>query len=168
MLACTPRLIYMEHITWCIFEKVMNGRWHSKLVMTILNMLWCHLALLMRLLFSNIWWTIYFMSTWMILWFVTLMTTSFSQRTWRTMSTMYVWFWRSFERLDFMPNWENVNSTNLKWNSWVTSSLEMAFAWILVKFKPLLIGLFQLLFEMFNVFLDLPTFIDFSLPTILQ
>jgi hypothetical protein len=67
-----------------------------------------------------------------------------------------------------MPNWKNVNSINLKWNSWVTSSMEMTFAWILIKFIPLLIGLFQLLFRMFNVFLDLLTFIYISLPTIFQ
>jgi hypothetical protein len=28
MLKCTPRLIYVEHIIWCAFEKVMNERWH--------------------------------------------------------------------------------------------------------------------------------------------
>jgi len=67
-----------------------------------------------------------------------------------------------------MPNWKSVNSINLKWNSWVTSSMEMTFTWILVKFIPLLIGLFQLLFKMFNVFLDLLTFIYISLPTIFQ
>jgi hypothetical protein len=75
---------------------------------------------------------------------------------------------RSFKGLDFMPNWKSVNSINLKWNSWVMSSLKMAFAWILAKFKPLLIKLLQLLFEMSNVFLDLPTFINVSLLVILQ
>jgi hypothetical protein len=55
--------------------------------------------------------------------------------------TMYVWSWRSFKRLDFMSNWKSVNSINLKWNSWVTSSLKMAFTWILAKFRPLLIKL---------------------------
>jgi hypothetical protein len=54
---------------------------------------------------------------------------------------MYIWFWKSFGRLHFKPNWISANSINLKWNSWVTSSLEMAFAWILTRFKPLLIGL---------------------------
>jgi hypothetical protein len=46
--------------------------------------------------------------------------------------------------------------------------LEMTFAWILLRFRPLSIGLLQLLFNMSNVFLDLPTFIDISLPNILQ
>jgi hypothetical protein len=105
-----------------------------------------------------------FMSIWMILWFVTLITSSFSQRTWRTLSTIYVWFWRSINKLNFyLPNWRNVNSTNLKWNYWVTSCLEMTFAWILIKFRPLLIRLLHLLFEMFNDFLNLPTFINVSL-----
>jgi hypothetical protein len=67
-----------------------------------------------------------------------------------------------------MPNWKSVNSINLKWNFWVMLSLEMAFAWILVRFKPLLIRLLQLLFKMSNVFLDFPTFINISLPTIFQ
>ncbi len=58
------------------------------------------------------------------------------------------------KRLDFMPNWRSVNSTNLKWNFWVTSSFEMAFTWIFIRFKPLLIGLFQHLFKMSNVFLN--------------
>jgi hypothetical protein len=44
--------------------------------------------------------------------------------------------------------------------------LEMAFAWTLVRFKPLWIGLPQLLFEMFNVSLGLPISIDDSLHTI--
>jgi hypothetical protein len=63
----------------------------------------------------------------MISWFVILMTSSFFRRTWRTMSTMYVWFWRSFGSLDFTSNWRSVNSINLKWNYWVTSSMEMAY-----------------------------------------
>jgi len=67
-----------------------------------------------------------------------------------------------------MPIWRSVDSINLKWNSWVTPSHEMAFACIFIKFKPLLIGLLQLLFKMSNVFLDLPTFINISLPTIFQ
>jgi hypothetical protein len=46
--------------------------------------------------------------------------------------------------------------------------LEMAFAWIFLRFRPLSIGLLQLLFETSNVFKDLPTFIDISLPNILQ
>ncbi len=128
----------------------MNGRQHSKPITAILNMLWCHLALLTHLLFYNIWWTMSFMSTWMISWFVPSMTSSFYQRTWRTMNAMYIWFWKSFRRLDFMPNWRSVNSINLKWNFWVTSSLEMAFTWIFIKFGSLLIGLLQFLFEMFN------------------
>jgi hypothetical protein len=45
MLRCTPRLIYVEHTTWCTFEKAMNGRRRLEPVTTILNMLWCHLAL---------------------------------------------------------------------------------------------------------------------------
>jgi hypothetical protein len=61
-----------------------------------------------------------------------------------------------------------VNSINLKWNFWVTSCLEMTFEGILVRFKPLLIGLLQLLFKMSNVFLNLLTFINISLPTIFQ
>ncbi len=34
-----------------------------------------------------------------------------------------------------------MNSINLKWISWVMSSLEMAFAWTFIRFRPLLIGL---------------------------
>jgi hypothetical protein len=33
-----------------------------------------------------------------------LMTSSFSWKTWLTMRTMYVLFWKSFEKLVFMPN----------------------------------------------------------------
>jgi hypothetical protein len=47
----TPRLIYVEHTTWCTFKWAMNGRWCSKLVLTILNMSWCHLALLTHMFF---------------------------------------------------------------------------------------------------------------------
>jgi hypothetical protein len=64
---CTPRLTYMEHTTWSTFEKVMNGKWHSKLVIAILNMLWCPLALPMHLLFFDIWWIMSSVNIWMIL-----------------------------------------------------------------------------------------------------
>ncbi len=128
---CTPRLTYMEHTTWCTFEEVMNGRQHSKLIMAILNMLWCPLALPMHLLYFNIWWMMFSMSTWMILWFVTSMTSSFSQITWQTMNVMYVLCWKSFEKLVFMPNWKNVNSINLRWNFWMILFLEMVFTWTL-------------------------------------
>jgi hypothetical protein len=138
---CIQRLIYVEHTTWCTFDKVMNGRKCLEPVTTILNMLWCHLALLTCLIFFNNWLMMSFMNIWMISWFVTSMTSLFSQKTWRTMSTMYIWFWRSFKRFDFMPNWRSVISINLKWNSWVLSFLEMAFAWIFTRFRPLLIGL---------------------------
>jgi hypothetical protein len=73
---------------------------------------------------------------------------------------------RSFRGLDFMPNWKSVNSINLKSNSRVMLFQKMALAWIPAKFKPFLIKLLQLLFEMSNVFLDLPTFISVSLPII--
>jgi len=66
MVRCTPRLIYVEHTTWCAFQKVMNEKQHLEPIMTILNMLWCHLALLTRSLFFNIWWIMSFVSFWMI------------------------------------------------------------------------------------------------------
>jgi len=31
--------------------------------------------------------------------------------------------WKSSRKSYFMPNWKNVNSINLKWSYWVTSSL---------------------------------------------
>jgi hypothetical protein len=65
-------------------------------------------------------------------------------------------------------NWKSVNSINMKWNSWITSFLEITFAWIFARFRPLLIKLFQLLFEMSNIFKKLLTFIDVSLPIIFQ
>jgi hypothetical protein len=46
-------------------------------------------------------------------------------------------FWKSFEKLIFMPNWKNVDSMNLRWNSWVILFLEMAFAWTFISFKSL-------------------------------
>ncbi len=115
-------------------EKVMNGRWHSKHFIVILNMLWCPLALPMHLLFFNIWWMMRFVNIWMILWSVTLMKFSFFQRAWQIMSTMYILCWRNFKKLNFMPSWKNVNSINQKW---VTLSLEMAFAWTLIRSIPL-------------------------------
>jgi len=78
---------------------------------------------------------------------------------------LYAWFWRTSWKLNFMPNWNSVNSINLKCNFWVTS-LEMTLTWIFIKFRPFLTGLLQLLFEIFDVFLDLPIFINFSLRNI--
>ncbi len=46
---CILRLTYVEHTTWCAFEKVMNGRHRSKFVMAILNILWRPLTLPMHL-----------------------------------------------------------------------------------------------------------------------
>jgi hypothetical protein len=39
---CIPRLIYVDHATWCAFEKATNGKRHLEPITTILNMLWCH------------------------------------------------------------------------------------------------------------------------------
>jgi hypothetical protein len=33
---------------------------------------------------------------------------------WYTMNAMYILFWKSFEKLLFMPIWKNVDSINLK------------------------------------------------------
>jgi hypothetical protein len=79
------------------------------------------------------------------------------------MSAMYIFFWKSFKKLVFMLNWKSVDSINLRWNSWVILFLEMAFTWIFIRFKPLWIGLPQLLFGMFNVFLSSPIFIGDSI-----
>jgi hypothetical protein len=53
------------------------------------------------------------------------------------MNTMYVLFWKSYEKLVFMPKKKSVDSINLRRNYWVILFLEMAFAWTLVRFKPL-------------------------------
>ncbi len=92
---CTWKLTYMECTIWSTIEKVMNGKWHSEFVTTILNMLWCLLVLLMHMLFFNIWWMMFSVNIWMILWFVTSMTFSFSRRMWQTMNAMYVLFWKN-------------------------------------------------------------------------
>ncbi len=42
------------------------------------------------------------MNIWMTLWYVTLMTSSFSQKTWHTMNAMYVLFWNFFEKLVYV------------------------------------------------------------------
>ncbi len=65
------------------------------------------------------------------------------------MNAMYVWFWKSFGKFDFMLNWRSVNSINFKWYSWIMSSLKMAFAWIPTRFIPLLIG-FKVSFTKIN------------------
>jgi hypothetical protein len=73
--------------------------------------------------------------------FVTLMTSSFTTRTWKNMNDMFDLFWTSLRKLDFMPSWRNVNFVKLKWNYSITLFLEMAFAWIPTRFRPLSIGL---------------------------
>ncbi len=62
-----------------------------------------------------------------------------------------------------MPNWINVNFIKLKWNSLITSFMEMVCTWIFARFKLLWTRPPQLLFVMFNVFLGLQNFIDVSL-----
>jgi len=103
------------------------------------------------------------MNTWMILWFVTSMTSPFFPRTWRNMNNIFNLFCTSFKKLDFTLSWKNANSIKLKWNSLDILYLEMAFAWILSRSKPLWIGLPQLFFMIFNAFLDLKTSIDTSM-----
>jgi hypothetical protein len=90
-----------------------DWKMHSKLVMAILNMLWCP----MHHLFFNIWWMMSSVNIWMILWFVTLMTSSFFQKTWQTMNTMYILFWKSSKKWIFMLIWKSVDSINQRWNS---------------------------------------------------
>jgi hypothetical protein len=77
------------------------------------------------------------------------------------MSTMYILFWKNSEKF-VVPNWKIVDSFNLKWNSWLILFLEMEFAWTLVRFKLLWIGLPQL-FGMFNIFLGLLIYVGNSL-----
>ncbi len=91
---------------------------------------------------------------WMILWSFMSMTSSFLQRTQKTMNIMYILLWTSSKKLKFMPNWRSVNYMKLKWSPWIASFLKMTFTWILI---PLWIGLLLL---MFNVLLDSPTSID--------
>ncbi len=106
---------------------------------------------------------IFFMNTWMILWFVAYMTSPFFPRTWKNLNDIFNLFCTNLEKLDFTLSWKNANSIKLKWNSLDILYLEMAFIWILSKSKPLWIGLPQLFFMMFNIFLDLPTSINISI-----
>jgi len=138
---CTPRSTCVVHIIWCIFDKMMNGKLHYIHAMAILSMLWCPLALRMHLLSFNTSWIMFFMSTWMISWSITLMTSSFSQRTWKSMDGMFKLFWTNLEKSNFMPSWKNVNFIKPKWNFSTTSFLEMVCTWIFTRFKPLWIGL---------------------------
>jgi hypothetical protein len=71
----------------------------------------------------NIWWMRYFMNTWMILWFITSMTSW----KWKTMNNTYVLFWTTLGKFDFTSNWKCVNFIKLKWSYWATSVLKMAF-----------------------------------------
>ncbi len=83
-----------------------------------------------------------------------------SPQTLKNMNDMFDLFWTSLRKSNFMQNSKNLNFIKMKWNSSTTSFLEMTFAWILARFRPLSTGLSQFLFVMFNVFLDLPTSID--------
>ncbi len=159
MQRCTLRLICVKHTIWCISKKVMNGKQHFNHVMAILSTLWHSLASKMHLMFFNTYWTSqFFVNTWIISWSTTLMTSSFFPRTWRTMNEMYILFWTSLRKLDFMPSWRNSKFIEAKWNSWVTSSLEMEFSWISTRFKPL----WKLSYPNIDYFL-IPIFIKISL-----
>jgi hypothetical protein len=46
-------------------------------------------------------------------------------RTWKMMNDMYVLFWTNLWKSNSTPNWKNMNFTKPKWNSLVTSSLEI-------------------------------------------
>jgi hypothetical protein len=164
---CTPRLIYMEHIIWCAFKKSMNGRRCSEPITTILNMWWCHLALLTRLLFFNIWWMMSFVSTQIICGLLHQWHPHFLKKIENYECHVHlvleklreVGLYAILEKCEFhQPKVEFLGYT----------ILEMAFTWIFLRFRPLSIGIFQLLFKMSNVFLDLLTSIDVSLANILQ
>jgi hypothetical protein len=103
MLRYTPRLIYVEHTTWCAFQKVMNEKQHLEPITTILNMLWCHLALLTRPLFFNIWWIMSFVSFWMICGLLHYDIFIFSENM-EDHDCHVRLVWKSFKRLDFTPN----------------------------------------------------------------
>jgi len=95
-------------------------------------------------------------NTWMTLWFVTSMTFLFFPRIQKNMNGTCALFWTNWGKLGSMPSWKNVNSIEPKWNSLVTSFLDMEFIWIFVRFRPLWNGLHQFMFVTCNVFLDLP------------
>jgi hypothetical protein len=106
----------------------MNRRRHLELVTTILNMLWCYLALQHTCFFptSNERCLSWVFGWFCVCYFYDILIFSKNIETTRV---VYIWFWRSLGRLDFMPNWRNVNSINLKWNSWVTSYLGSIHDW---------------------------------------
>jgi hypothetical protein len=140
---CTPRLIYMKHTTWCAFEKVMNGRWHLKPITTISNTLWCHLALPTCLLFSTF--DERYLS-WIFGWFHGLLHQwhpHFFKEHGRSQCHVCLVLEKLWE-VGLYTNLDKCDSINLKWNYWVTSSLEMAFAWILIRFKPFIIRIHSL------------------------
>ncbi len=165
MLKCTPRLIYVEHTIWCTFKKAMNEKWHLDVHFEYVMMPFdlTNVLVVFQHLMNDVFCA--YLNDFMICYVDDILIFSKNMK--------------GYERhvhLVFgeVSSWtlhqigECVNSINLKWNFWVTSCLEMTFVGILVRFKPLLIGLLQLLFKMSNVFLDLLTFIDISLPTIFQ
>jgi hypothetical protein len=82
------------------------------------------------------------------------------------MSTMYIL--EKLQEVGLYTKLEKCEFYQFNMKFWVVSFLEMTFTWIFTRFRPMLIELLQLIFNIFNVFLDLLTFIDISLPTIFQ
>jgi hypothetical protein len=83
---------------------------------------------------------------------------------WASCTIFFLKLWE----VGFYVKLEKCGLHQSKVDSCVILFLEMAFAWTLIRFKPLWIGLPQLLFEMFNVSLCSPTFINNSLHIIPQ
>jgi hypothetical protein len=109
-----------------------------------------------------------FVSIWIILWFITLMTSSFSQRTWRTMNTHVCLVLEKLQEVGLYAKLEKCefHQSKVEFLGYTISRNDICMD--LTRFKLLLIALLQFLFEMSNVFLDLSILIDISLPTIRQ
>ncbi len=144
----------------------MENYFLNPLHMAILNTWWYLLALPMDMFF-NIWWMMFSINIWMISWFITLMTSSFfqeymeehEQHIWLVLNKLReVGLYATLEKCKF-------HQTKVALLGYIISRDGIRM-WILVRSKPLWIRLPQLLFMMFNVLLDSPTFIGISLHNI--
>jgi hypothetical protein len=74
----------------------------------------------------------------------------------------------NFLKIELYAKLEECEFHQSECNFWVTRSLEMAFAWIFMRFRPFLTGLFQLLFEMSNVFFRFANFYQLFIANFFQ
>jgi hypothetical protein len=117
---CSLRLIFDWVIISWRFESATYRRLYSFWGMACTSSRWCHLDWLMHQPTLCIWWTRFSWSIWTSLSWCSSMIYLSTQEVKKSMKGIFVWFYRSFKIISYMPSWARVSSG---WNKLLSKDM---------------------------------------------